>query len=269
MWEADPVVTELEAFRDLRDLLQDDPRLTYVALPWSAYLNRTGTPSRAISSCAGRGAAFTVCQHVSFRNMIGSMKSAGVSVVFTPHARTGEDIIDGVRIFGFPHFPVTWRDQVADPDILFSFVGAPTAPVRRRIVERLEAWGSVRLRDAWHFGTATSQREEERTDYEDLLSRSVFSLCPRGTGPSSLRIWEALASGVVPVIIADDLQLPWGIDWHRCSIRLAENDIDSIPDLLAAEAKENHASLKEGVKDARAVLRKNFAFPVRKWMNHA
>ena len=37
----------------------------------------------------------------------------------------------------------------------------------------------------------------------ELLTTSVFALCPRGNGPSSIRFVEAIASGAIPVLIGD------------------------------------------------------------------
>jgi hypothetical protein len=38
-------------------------------------------------------------------------------------------------------------------------------------------------------------------DYNRVLSHSVFSLCPEGAGPNTLRLWESLAVGAIPVVI--------------------------------------------------------------------
>jgi hypothetical protein len=43
--------------------------------------------------------------------------------------------------------------------------------------------------------------------YKDVLENSQISLCPRGTGPSTLRFFESISVGSVPVIF-NDLNLP-------------------------------------------------------------
>ena len=145
-------------------------------------------------------------------------------------------------------------------DVLYSFMGADTAGVRSRIA-RLRG-GDVRLRPRWHFECGPTQRDFERREFIEMMARSRFTLCPRGTGPSSLRVWEALASGSVPVIIADELRLPLGIDWATCSIRVREGEVDSIPDLLASIPPEGYERLASGARKARGILDDDFAFPV-------
>jgi hypothetical protein len=38
--------------------------------------------------------------------------------------------------------------------------------------------------------------------------------------------------GAVPVIIADDIELPLGPDWETFALRVAERDIDTVPRLI-------------------------------------
>lgn len=66
--------------------------------------------------------------------------------------------------------------------------------------------------------------------YKDLLLNSKFGLVPRGLGLHSHRLFECLSAGAVPVIIADDLVLPYPelIDWRAVSIRVPENRIDTL-----------------------------------------
>lgn len=70
--------------------------------------------------------------------------------------------------------------------------------------------------------------------YCDELADTVFSLCPRGFGASSYRLYESLAQGCVPVIISDDFQPPPGPeDWSEFSLRVSEHDLDGLPARLA------------------------------------
>ena len=50
--------------------------------------------------------------------------------------------------------------------------------------------------------------EQQRQRYIDRLRRSVFCLCPSGTGPNTIRLWEAIGSGAIPVIISDTFRPP-------------------------------------------------------------
>jgi hypothetical protein len=69
--------------------------------------------------------------------------------------------------------------------------------------------------------------------YLRLIERSAFVLCPRGRGASSLRLFETLQLGRVPVIISDDWVAPDGPAWETFSVRVAERDVPRIPRILA------------------------------------
>lgn len=71
-----------------------------------------------------------------------------------------------------------------------------------------------------------------RKQYSDALYDAKFILCPRGFGTSTFRIFEAMRCGRVPVIISDEWQPPAGPDWERCSVRIAQKDIEKIPSIL-------------------------------------
>jgi hypothetical protein len=80
-------------------------------------------------------------------------------------------------------------------------------------------------------GNLSHHLELKRIFVRQLLS-SKFALCPRGTGPSSFRIFEAMQLGRAPVIIADDWTPPLGPDWPCFSIRIPERQMHEIPKVL-------------------------------------
>lgn len=78
-------------------------------------------------------------------------------------------------------------------DIFMSFVGRPTHTLREKIIAEFED------RPACYV---TSRRHTLK-DYCHVMARSVFALCPRGYGPTSFRIMEALQYGAIPVYMSD------------------------------------------------------------------
>jgi hypothetical protein len=72
--------------------------------------------------------------------------------------------------------------------------------------------------------------------YVDVATRSRFVLCPRGLGASSIRLFEMMRMGRAPVIISDEWTPPDGPDWEAFSVRVAEADVDELPDILRARA---------------------------------
>lgn len=55
----------------------------------------------------------------------------------------------------------------------------------------------------------------------ELLSvRSIFCLNPAGDTPSSARLFDAIVSGCIPVIVSDELELPFEgiLDYRKVCI---------------------------------------------------
>ena len=55
--------------------------------------------------------------------------------------------------------------------------------------------------------------------FKRIMRNSIFSLCPRGFGPTSFRLYEAIQMGTIPVYIAEKNEhvLPFAnkIDWKK------------------------------------------------------
>jgi hypothetical protein len=82
------------------------------------------------------------------------------------------------------------------------------------------------------YDSSSVDFEARRKRFRETLLRSRFVLCPRGKGTSSIRLYEAVAAGRVPVIVADDWVAPAGPDWERFSIRWPEGRTEGLIDLL-------------------------------------
>ena len=96
----------------------------------------------------------------------------------------------------------------------------------------------------------------KRAHYQEVLMRSRFVLCPRGRGTSSMRLYETLAAGRVPVIISDEWVAPRGPEWEACSLRWPEGRIEGLIEALeereqdwpamSAVARREHAEYFAG-----------------------
>lgn len=74
-----------------------------------------------------------------------------------------------------------------------------------------------------HFYKTLSLSEQQEQDelthkntkhYNTMLSNSVFTLCPEGGGINTIRIWEALAVGSIPVLIVSVAEIPMLLSIH-------------------------------------------------------
>jgi hypothetical protein len=109
-----------------------------------------------------------------------------------------------------------------DLTYLASFVGQThhkifPSPLLETLVSTFSAHSDcfVKSRSQWHYQEVvfkgkrpeTTQTEDE-DEYRLVLQSSKLSLCPAGTGPNSIRIWESMSYGAIPVVLADALVLP-------------------------------------------------------------
>jgi hypothetical protein len=134
---------------------------------------------------------------------------------------------------------------------LYSFLGrASTHPIRAQIVRHLNTPETPCI-DTDAIGNSYF----DRSRFLDLILKSAFTLCPRGFGASSIRAFEVMALGRVPVIISDAWVAPNvpGID--QCYIRVPERDILSIPSIL----NEASARAPEMGQNASAIFDQHFS----------
>jgi hypothetical protein len=67
--------------------------------------------------------------------------------------------------------------------------------------------------------------EKFQRHYAEVSASSKFIICPRGAGVSSIRLFEAMELGCVPVILSDDWVPPSGPDWDNFTIRIPERSL--------------------------------------------
>ncbi|MCO5594804.1 hypothetical protein L7F22_048838 [Adiantum nelumboides] len=106
--------------------------------------------------------------------------------------------------------------------------------------------------------------EHPATYYEDI-QRSIFCLCPLGWAPWSPRIVEAVVFGCIPVIIADNIVLPFRdvIPWDEIAVFVPEKDVDKLEPILTSISMEevtkkqkmlSHTQMKEALLFPRPTL---------------
>jgi len=137
-------------------------------------------------------------------------------------------------------------------DILASFQGADSHPVRRVLAEFADRPGfAVHLVDPRerHMGKIDILAGRTDPDYQELLDRSVFAFVPRGDALFSYRLLEVMARGAIPVVLSDGWVLPFDrlIDWERVALRFHHDAVREIPALLESMAPEEIAGLQAGV----------------------
>lgn len=194
-----------------------------------------------------KGSIYTCCQHIYFRRLIPLWKMLGVRLVFTPHKTSTYDGVEGdmrsddtIVFKACPLYAVNLEDsskngifKMVDVEkcprpIWYSFCGAYQAnylsDVRMRLFNMTHKEDCiVKNTGQWHFNELVydprlqnqegdlevNDSHKKRTGfYNSLLVKSRFTLAPVGSGPNTIRFWEGLGAGSIPVILSDTMELP-------------------------------------------------------------
>lgn len=241
----------------------------YYAIPWATYIDvmtQNAKPelrtkfqdviSEIQSSPSTSEHSFTVCQHIYFKKIIPILKRAGIKILFASHAQKDTYQIDGVIIKSFPLYPINGVTTSDSKDLLYSFVGAynPSvymSPIRKNLYQMNHPESAIVISTGqWHFEKHVYQEQmrgilmneqdlnmldNNKREFQSILSRSRYSLCPSGSGPNSIRLWESMQAGAIPILLSDKLRLPREnkISWNYAMLIVPESDYLQIPDLLS------------------------------------
>ncbi|CAH8317021.1 unnamed protein product [Eruca vesicaria subsp. sativa] len=86
------------------------------------------------------------------------------------------------------------------------------------------------------------------------MRRSLFCLCPAGDTPSSARLFDAIVSGCIPVIVSDELELPFEgiLDYKKVAVIVSSNDaiqpgwlVNHLRSLIPSQVKKLQNSLAQ------------------------
>jgi len=185
----------------------------------------------------------SVCQHIHWIRILESAQNIGITDLHLSHKDSKSEklcIEQGynLALHGWPLIAVNYevkeraigmeRKPIAERRLLASFIGAHMPHYRDdsrlKLFEAAKASNRndifVDLGTEWHFNKVVyeeqvlnrkvaeehlSAHDEKTYKYNTILSDSKFSLCPEGAGPNTLRFWESIAVGSIPVIFSDDL----------------------------------------------------------------
>ena len=243
----------------------------------------------------------TVCQHIRWRTLSDRLAEIGITDLHLSHATHDIDPSREGWPFTVHSWPLI-APNIEDParreglligkppanrKYLASFVGAHMkhyrSNVRERLAEAARASGRpdvrVEISGLWHFNhlvykeqvNRKSQSREEvdseraaTRQYNEVLSDSVFSLCPEGAGPNTLRIWESLAVGAIPVILADGWvppeMAPQDPALEDCCVFVPVSEVASLISRLAAMPAAQVEAMHEAAMLAYPALRSRRAF---------
>jgi hypothetical protein len=137
-----------------------------------------------------------------------------------------------------------------EKDIFCSFVGSVNAPVNifgeMGHKTRMNMLNSLKDKPEYFLKPRiwqTSIEESRKNLFLDITSRSKFTLCPRGYGATSFRLYEAMQLGSIPVFIYHGTPyIPFSdvIDWNKLAILVEYKDINNIDNILKSISEEKY-----------------------------
>lgn len=234
--------------------------------------NPAASPARNEASRESR-LLHTVCQHVYWDEAAAWWTMAGITDVWLSHAaesgvRPGKtssvasDLQYPWRIHAWPLYAVNIQHPRRRTGLRFgkeprrkkylaSFVGAhmqhyvSETRLRLRALEKHPAFYIRITGEQWHLdpqplttgAPLAQQPSHDAREYNTVLSDSVFALCPAGAGRNSIRIWEALAVGAIPVLIDPPPKWPTfqhapHVDWNTAVVQISPQEVNNLPLLL-------------------------------------
>ncbi|HTV03945.1 MAG TPA: exostosin family protein [Acidobacteriaceae bacterium] len=159
---------------------------------------------------------------------------------------------------------VTHRPYTGKEPYLASFVGSKvTHPLRGHLF--LFGRDDIYVKDTSSYSSRTTyhgepaERAQFWSEYADSLANAKFSLCPRGRGTGSIRLFESMKMGRACVILSDAWQPNDGIDWSEFAIIVPEREVGRVPEILDQNA---HRAPEMGAR-ARQVWEEYFSERVR------
>ena len=225
----------------------------YIGYSWANHIDKKLTLDKTIIDFIASLEAkkITICQHIKWKNLLDLWKDLNIETLYVSHSCKNENNpnikswpLYGSSVEGFPFENKIKKDK----KYLASFVGCHRYDYRSNIRLDLNNYFHkyctpdiyFELYDHWFYdrniykNKPISDTQTKRiTHYNEILSNSIFSLCPEGTGPNTIRIWESMALGSIPVIYSDDWNPPEiEIPWSEFSIFIPQKDYEQTMTIL-------------------------------------
>jgi hypothetical protein len=267
-----PSLTEKQALFN-HSFYHDEPDLgnVYLGFPWATLIdlhthlgvnidNFLGPLKEKTRTFEGKR-IHTVCQHIEWPRLTRLWETVGLTDIHLSHCKKDTQNTERLSFHPWPLIATNYENPTRSEGLfvrenkkyLASFIGNNTNPkieIRVRLHEMLKSRKDVvcELGDKWFYdsevyskqilrevGDGSSKRKNLETKrYNEVLSESVFSLCPEGSGPNTIRLWESIAVGSIPVVFSDNWKPPLilGMDWSQFSVWIPNMEYDQTMRIL-------------------------------------
>lgn len=236
-WQ-EPVITEKKIYEIIRETM--DPGFNYLAFPWATLIDQLIFGKTELleqiqfvqnSKMNSTFSLVTTCQHIYFRRILPIFKKCGVKYLFVSHRIPQDDQLEKeyllkiIPYFIYPLYATPTSLCSTNRKYLCSFKGNINnqhylTNIRERLADLKEfedCW--IEFNHEWFFEkqvyhnqilkkNVKIDKEKQTNSYIEILTNSEFSLCPSGSGPNSIRLWESLSYSSIPIILSNHMVLP-------------------------------------------------------------
>jgi hypothetical protein len=213
----------------------------YFAFPWNTLMNSSDdnleNELKEMNGIIGekKNSCFTVMQNIDAVNIkyLQLAKDINITHIFVSHL-SGLARINGEELgLTLIPFSICIKDDILgsieinsiiNRQYLVNYVGNKNNNIREKIFNEFK-----------DFDDECYIKKSEEKEYNfEIMNNSKFTLCPAGNGINSIRIWEAMSTGSIPVILSNKLLLPiiGEFNWTDCLIINNEKNIKLLYDEL-------------------------------------
>jgi hypothetical protein len=270
----------------------------YVGMPWATWIDKKTFPDQLLEAYRSRLKAISellgeplqvhsVCQHIRWKEHPHRFEQAGINQLWIAHKEKGWDQEGRLQLHSWPLYPVNVLDPerreglefvpVEKKTIFASFKGAHMKHYPSEIRLHLQQLThhvdyQIEVTDLWHFNKVVYNHQvanqeadrdaiegEEITAYNRLLSQTLFSLCPAGAGPNTLRLWESLGIGSIPVVFSDRYDFPTiprhndaEANWQQAVVLIPEDEVHTTHARLAGIDTQTAALMQSLCREIHA-----------------
>lgn len=231
----------------------------------------------------------TICQHVYWKKLISVWEFLGIQNVYASHL---EKKFFHEKIKFHPWHLVA--SNIENPKrnkflkikpneekkFLLNFIGCHTDKhsssgrnFRKKIEQIFDDRCKIIFRNkSWFFEELVFKKEKlsenlekiktETLEYNQTISDSVFTLCPHGSGPNSIRLWESMSIGSIPVLFETNWERPTieEYEWNQFSITLKQADVVNVVEILQNITEEKIEEMKINCINAYNIFRTKTCF---------
>jgi hypothetical protein len=237
----------------------------------------------------------TVCQHINWHKLLGFWKKIGIKNIHLSHLsqKSYKLPLDGLNLLPWHICAANIENPNRNKGIkikrheekkyLCSFIGAHDrwypSDIREQLYQLLKDNDEVylKIKNSWFFNKMVykkqikkqalseyevSLEDVETFEYNTVLSDSVFSLCPEGTGPNTIRLWESMAVGSIPVLFENDWVRPniEGYHWDDFSVTISTNDLNNVFEILKSISVDKIEVMRQNCINAYTITRLRTCF---------